>query len=173
MKTSKILLSYIGVVLFLTGCGVYSFTGVAITAETISIKNFYNDADGGPPDMAQTFTNQLTDYFQRNTNLTQVEEKGELQIEGVVTNYRLTPVAPTATGTDDVGDAAALTRLTITVSVSYVNTTDENFSFENKTFSFFEDFDNELNITAIEADLLTRIFDQIILDIFNATVANW
>ena len=173
MKTSKILLSYIGVVLFLTGCGVYSFTGVAITAETISIKNFYNDADGGPPDMSQTFTNQLTDYFQRNTNLTQVEEKGELQIEGVVTNYRLTPVAPTATGTDDVGDAAALTRLTITVSVSYVNTTDENFSFENKTFSFFEDFDNELNITAIEADLLTRIFDQIILDIFNATVANW
>ncbi|MEO1097329.1 MAG: LptE family protein [Bacteroidota bacterium] len=173
MKTSKILLSYIGVVLFLTGCGVYSFTGVAITAETISIKNFYNDADGGPPDMAQTFTNQLTDYFQRNTNLTQVEEKGELQIEGVVTNYRLTPVAPTATGTDDVGDAAALTRLTITVSVSYVNTTDENVLFSKLKFSFFEDFDNELNITAIEADLLTRIFDQIILDIFNATVANW
>ncbi|MEM1405419.1 MAG: LptE family protein [Bacteroidota bacterium] len=173
MKIYKILLSFVGAALFLTGCGVYSFTGVAITAETISIQNFYNDADGGPPDMAQTFTNQLTDYFQRNTNLTKVEEKGELQIEGVVSNYRLTPVAPTATGTDDVGDAAALTRLTITVSVSYVNTTDENFSFENKTFSFFEDFDNDLNITTIEADLLNRIFDQIILDIFNATVANW
>lgn len=123
--------------------------------------------------MAQLFTNQLTDYFQQNTNLTKVEEDGELQIEGVVSSYRLAPVAPTATGNDLVGDAAALTRLTINVEVSYVNTTDETFSFENKSFSFFEDFDNSQNITAIEAELLNRIFEQIILDIFNATVANW
>ena len=157
----------------LTSCGIYNFTGANTEAETISIQNFYNDADGGPPDMAQLFTNQLTDYFQQNTNLTKVEEDGELQIEGVVSSYRLAPVAPTATGNDLVGDAAALTRLTINVEVSYVNTTDETFSFENKSFSFFEDFDNSQNITAIEAELLNRIFEQIILDIFNATVANW
>ncbi|TRX48145.1 hypothetical protein FNH22_29670 [Fulvivirga sp. M361] len=155
------------------GCGIYSFTGVAITAETISIPNFYNDADGGPPDMAQIFTNKLLDYYQQNTNLIRVEEDGELQLEGTVTNYRLTPVAPSAAQNNDQIDAAALTRLTITVSVSYVNTTNADFDFENKTFSFFEDFDNNQNLTSIEAELIDRIFDQVILDIFNATVANW
>ncbi|MEM7109185.1 MAG: LptE family protein [Bacteroidota bacterium] len=172
MKISKLIL-LLNVAIVLTSCGIYNFTGANTEAETISIQNFYNDADGGPPDMAQIFTNQLTDYFQQNTNLTQVEESGELQIEGVVSSYRLSPVAPTATGNDLVGDNAALTRLTIAVNVSYVNTTNEDFSFESRSFSFFEDFDNNENITAIEAELLDLIFEQIILDIFNATVANW
>ncbi|MEM6523548.1 MAG: LptE family protein [Bacteroidota bacterium] len=171
MKISNSIL--ILITCLVSACGIYNFTGANTEAETISIQNFYNDADGGPPDMAQIFTNQLTDYFQQNTNLTKVEEDGELQIEGVVSSYRLSPVAPTATGNDLVGDDAALTRLTIAVTVSYVNTTNENFSFENRSFSFFEDFDNDENITAIEAELLDRIFEQIILDIFNATVANW
>ena len=173
MKTFKLFFAIFPLTLLLQGCGIYSFTGVAITAETISIAIFYNDADGGPPDMAQTFTNKLVDYYQQNTNLLRVESDGELQIEGAVTDYRLTPVAPTAAQNDDQIDAAALTRLTLTVSVSYVNTTDETFDFENKSFSFFEDFDNNENLTAIEAELIDRIFDQIILDIFNATVANW
>lgn len=158
----------------LSGCGVYSFTGVAITAETISIATFYNDAEGGPPDMAQTFTNKLKDYYQSNTNLTLVEEDGELQLEGVVTGYRLSPIAPTAANADLLGgNASALTRLTITVQVTYVNTEDDQFNFENRSFSFYEDFDSDQNLTAIESQLLDRIFDQIILDIFNASVANW
>ncbi len=173
MKTYKTLVITLLACLSFTSCGIYSFTGVAITAETISIPNFYNDADGGPPDMAQIFTNQLTDYYQQNTNLLRVEENGELQIEGSVSGYRITPVAPAAAQTNALSDVAALTRLTITVTVSYVNTTDDSFDFENKTFSFFEDFDSNLNITTIERELIDRIFDQIILDIFNATVANW
>ncbi|ELR69340.1 hypothetical protein C900_05120 [Fulvivirga imtechensis AK7] len=147
---------------------------MAITAETISIAAFYNDAEGGPPDMAQTFTNKLQDYYQSNTNLTLVKEDGELQIEGVVTGYRLSPIAPTAANAELLGgNTSALTRLTITVQVTYVNTEDDQFNFENRSFSFYEDFDSNQNLTAIESQLLDRIFDQIILDIFNASVANW
>ena len=157
----------------LAACGVYSFTGVAITAKTISIENFYNDADGGPPDMAQTFTNKLRDYYQQNTNLAFVANEGEIQLEGAVTSYRLTPIAPSAGNSTLQGDAAALTRLTITVSVTYLNVTDETFDFDNKQFSFYSDFDNSQNITSIEDQLIDEIYDQIILDIFNASVANW
>ncbi len=157
---------------FCAGCGVYSFTGVAITAETLSIQNFYNDADGGPPDLAQQFTNRLTDYYQANTNLTLVQENGELQLEGAVSGYRLSPVAPSA-ATGDFDDTAALTRLTITVKATYINTEDDSFNFENKSFSFYSDFDNSQNLTAIESQLIDEIYDQIILDIFNASVANW
>ncbi|MEX2335660.1 MAG: LptE family protein [Fulvivirga sp.] len=176
MKIYK-LINFILIILPLVisgGCGVYSFTGVALTAETLSIQPFYNDAEGGPPDMAQSFTNELVDYYQSNTNLSLVEEDGELQIEGAVTGYRLSPIAPTATDLDQLGGGtSALTRLTITVQVTYINTQDDQFNFENRSFSFYEDFDSDQNLTSIEDQLLETIFDQIILDIFNASVANW
>jgi hypothetical protein len=158
---------------YLAGCGVYSFTGVSIDAETISIRDFLNEADNGPPDLAQTFSNKIKDYYQRNTNLTLIPEGGELLIEGVITGYRLTPVSPQAGNQDRYGDLSALTRLTITVQASYINMNNDQFNFENRNFSFFSDFDSDQNLTAIENQLIEEIYDQIILDIFNASVANW
>ena len=156
----------------LYNCGVYTFTGTSIAAETMSIQNFFNDADGGPPDLAQNFSDELRDYFQQNTNLTLVQINGELTMEGSVVGYRLSPIAPTASNDPDVGDAAALTRLTITVKVAYVNTLDPEFDFD-KTFSFYADYDSNLDLTNVENALIEEIFDQIILDIFNSSVANW
>jgi len=158
---------------YLAGCGVYSFTGVSIDAESLTIRDFINEADNGPPDLAQTFTNKITDYYQRNTNLTIVPEDGELLIEGVVTGYQILPVSPQAGNQEQFGDVSALTRLTITVQASYINANNEQFNFENRTFSFFSDFDSDQNLTTIENQLIEEIYDQIILDIFNASVANW
>ena len=84
----------------LTSCGVtvnYSMTGIATTAQTISIAEFYNNADLGPANMGQTFTNSLKDYFIQNTSLTVVAEEGELQMDGEITNFTVTDIAPTAT----------------------------------------------------------------------------
>lgn len=156
----------------LYNCGVYTFTGTTINAETMTIQNFYNDADGGPPNLSQTFTDKLRDYFQQNTNLTLIPADGELAMEGSVMSYRLAPIAPTASKDPNLGDAAALTRLTITIDVSYVNTLDSEFDFD-KSFSFYADYDSNLDLTSVEDQLIDEIFDQIILDIFNASVANW
>jgi len=156
-----------------TSCGVYSFTGTTITAETLSIQTFYNDATNGPANLAVTFTDNLRDYYQQNTSLSQVTADGELQIEGSISGYRLAPVAPSAATNSDVNDQANLTRLTITVKVDYINLDDEEQNFAKKTFSFYADFDNDIGLTAIEDQLILEIYDQIILDIFNATVANW
>ena len=156
-----------------TSCGVYSFTGTTITAETLSIQTFYNDANNGPANLAVTFTDNLRDYYQQNTSLSQVTADGELQIEGSISGYRLTPVAPSAASSTDVNDQANLTRLTITVKVDYINLDDEEQNFAKKTFSFYADFDNDAGLTAVENQLIQEIYDQIILDIFNATVANW
>lgn len=158
----------------ISGCGVYSFSGVAITAETLTINNFFNDALGGPPDLAQRFTNSLQDYFQRNTNLTLVPENGDILIEGVVTSYVLTPLGSTQeTINNQRVESAADTKLTISVKVSYVNIKDDQFNFESKTFTQFEPFSNQQNFTAIEDQLLEEIYEKIIIDIFNSTVANW
>lgn len=156
-----------------SSCGVYSFTGTTITAKTISIQTFYNDANNGPANLGIRFTDKLRDYYQQNTNLTLVNEEGELQLEGAVASYRLSPVAPSAASSTDVNDQANLTRLTITVKVDYINTEDEEQNFSKKTFSFYADFDNDAGLTSVEDELIQTIYDQIILDIFNATVANW
>ncbi len=156
-----------------TSCGVYSLTGTTITAETLSIQTFFNDANNGPANLAVIFTDKLRDYYQQNTSLSQVMDEGELQVEGAVTGYRLTPVAPSAATSDQVNDQANLTRLTITVQVDYIDLEDEEQSFEKKTFSFYADFDNDQGLTAVEDQLINEIYDQIILDIFNTTVANW
>ncbi len=156
-----------------TSCGVYSLTGTTITAETLSIQTFYNDANNGPANLAITFTDNLRDYYQQNTSLSQVPEGGELQIEGAITGYRLTPVAPSAAANDQINDQANLTRLTITIQVDYINLDDEEQNFTKKSFSFYADFDNDLGLTAVEDQLIQEIYDQIILDIFNGTVANW
>ena len=159
-------------VLSLNSCGVYTFTGTTITAETLQIDNFYSEITIGPPNLEQTFTNNLRDYFQQNTNLTLVDTDGELFFEGGIIDYRLSPIAPTASGSDQVGDQAALTRLTITVNVVYANSTDDAFDFD-RNFSFYADYDSDLGLTTVEEQLIEEIFDQIILDIFNASVANW
>ena len=164
----------IGVLGFLSSCGVYSFTGASISADvkTISIQNFYNNASLGPSTMSTVFTEKIKDYYQQNTSLTLVDDEGDLQLEGAIVDYRLTPVAPSAAQGNNV-DFSSLPRLTITVSAAYINTQDDQYDFD-RNFSFFVDFDqNTSDLAANEDDFLDEIFEQIVLDIFNSSVANW
>ena len=157
----------------LYGCGVYTFTGTNTTAQSISVLNFYNDTGMGPATLSQQFTERLRDYYQRNTNLAIVESGGELLVEGSIVGYNTMPVAPVASGNDQQADVAGSTRLTIRVQVDFTNTQNEEEDF-SRSFSFYADFDSRTsNLTAEEDQLIDTIFDQIIFDIFNATVANW
>lgn len=156
-----------------TGCGVYTFTGTNTTAQTITVLNFYNDTGQGPATMSQRFTELLRDYYQRNTSLSIVESDGDLLVEGSIVGYSTMPVAPIASGNDQQADVAGSTRLTIRVQVDFTNFANEEEDF-SRSFSFYDDFDSQTtNLTAEEDQLIDTIFDQIIFDIFNGTVANW
>lgn len=158
-----------------TSCGVYSFTGASISpnVETISIQTFYNNSPLGPSNMSPNFTEKIKDYYLRNTSLTLVDGEGDLQLEGNIDNYTLTPVAVSASEDPNNVDLTSLTRITIYVSATYTNLEDDQFDFD-KTFSFFKDFDqNREDLSANEEEFVNEIFDQIILDIFNSSVANW
>ncbi|MCX8490152.1 MAG: LptE family protein [Cyclobacteriaceae bacterium] len=164
-------------VVFLTlvsGCGLkYSLSGAATTAKTIQVDLFYNNTDLGPANLGQSFTNKLKDYYQRNSSLKVVQENGELLIEGTLIQYAVAPLAPVAGSSAAQPSQAALTRLTIGVKANYVDTKEPKNSFKDKTFSFYADFPNEENLISIQESLENKIFDQIFLDIFNATLANW
>lgn len=155
------------------GCIHYSLSGVSTTAKSISIEQFFNNSDLAPANLGAEFTNRVKDYFIQNSNLAIVAENGELSLEGVITDYRIAPMAPTSSGSSARVDQAALTRLTIVVKVNYVDTIEPKNSFRDRTFSFYQDFDNNLDFQSVQTDLEKKIFDQILIDLFNATLANW
>jgi hypothetical protein len=152
----------------LQSCGVYSFTGTTLSSDlkTISIQNFGVSAAGGPQNMGLKFNEDLKEYYQRNTSLKLVPADGDLQLSGSIIRYEMTPVAATA------GDRAATNRLNIDVEVSFINTKNEKENFD-KTFSFFQDFSQEQSLSDAEPTLVPRILEQLILNIFNDTAAQW
>jgi hypothetical protein len=156
------------VLLLPTGCGVYSFTGINLdpNIKSIAISNFYNNAGNGPANLSQTFTEELRDYYQGNSPLSVTSPDGDLVVSGTIIGYDVTPVAPS-------GDAqASLNRLTIRVQVKFVNNADESKNFDSQ-FSHYADFQQEQTLSQVEAQLVDVIFERLVYDIFNKTVADW
>lgn len=177
MKSNRALIASMALVmLFAASCGNYSFTGASINyneTKTISIANFFNDSPGGLPNMGQLFTEELKEYFQRNTKLELVKANGDLQFEGAVVDYQVRPQAIVSSGNQNQADQSGLMRVTIFIDVGFVNKAKETDNFQRR-FSFFADYDPQsTTLTAIEATLVDEIFDQIIFDIFQASVAQW
>ncbi|GAA3994620.1 LptE family protein [Hymenobacter fastidiosus] len=157
----------------LSGCSVYSFTGTNIdpAVKTISIQTFQNNADNGPSFLSQRFTEDVKDYFQRNTTLKLVPRDGDLQFEGQIIAYDF---APAAIQRENGVDQAGVNRLTIQVRVRFTNTKDDKQDFE-QTFQSSDDFPAAQDVARINNDptALRRININIITDLFNKSVANW
>lgn len=153
---------------FLIGCKIYSFTGTTLSSDlkTITIQNVTMGTAGGPANLTLTFTEKLKEYYQRNTSLKLKPNDADLLLESTIVGYELTPVSATSS------DKAALNRLTIRVEVRFVNTKKEEENFE-KEFSFYQDFPQEQTLTQVEGSLVPKIIDQLVLNIFTDTAAQW
>ena len=154
--------------LILNGCGVYNFTGAKpVDAKTFQVNYFQNNAPLVEPGIERTFTLELQDIIQSQTNLNLVSQGGELIYEGEIVDYRITPMTATA------DQRAAQNRLTITVMVRFTNRNKEDDNFE-KRFSFFYDFDaNQQLVGSQLTTALDVIFERITQDIFNESLAKW
>ena len=152
----------------LNGCGVYNFTGTGkIDAETFQVNYFQNNAELIEPGIERTFTLELQDIIQNQTNLNLTSQGGDLLYEGEIVEYHITPMTATA------DQRAAQNRLTIAVMVRFVNRKKEDDNFE-KRFSFFYDFDaNEQLVGSQLTAALDVIFERITQDVFNESLAKW
>jgi hypothetical protein len=119
------------------------------------------------PPLEETFTNMLKDSYTRQTQLQMVDANGDLQIEGEITGYDVTPQA---VGSDAY---ATMTRLTITVKVTFVNTKESQYDFENRTFTAYQDFSSDRMLTDVQDELCLQISKELVDLIFNATLGNW
>ncbi len=154
--------------LFIESCGVYSFSGTTLSPDlkTITITNFTLATAGGPANLTLQLNEKLKEYYQRYTSLKIVPANGDLILEGSITGYDLLAVAPTAS------DQAGINRLQVSVQARFVNNKDETKSFE-QGFSFYQDFPQNQTLTQNESRLIPKILDQIVLDIFTKTAADW
>lgn len=145
----------------------YSFTGGDPgNARTLSVELFQARAPLATPSAAQTFTETVRDLLLAQTPLKLAQTEGDVQYSGSITGYDVQPVNIQA------NETAALNRLTITASVTYVNTLEPK---KNTEFSVsrFADYSSSQDLTAVESQLVTEISKQLAQDIFDRTLGNW
>lgn len=166
-KTSYIVL--LSVLLTLSSCGVYNFTGTTgkIDAKTFQVNYFQNNAELIEPGIDRQFTLELQKIIQNQTNLNLTNSNGDLLYEGEITEYRISPMTATA------DQKAAQNRLSISVRVRFYNKNKESDNFE-KSFSFFYDYSGTDQLVGSQlTTALDEIFTRITQDIFNESLAKW
>ncbi len=158
------------VALIVQSCTVsYKFNGTAIdynVYKTIHVSQFPIRAALVYPPLQSTFENALLDYITRNTRLQIVDGNSDLEMEGEITGYSLSPQAVTENA------LASKTRLTITVRVKYADSKNDKNDVD-QSFSAYQDFDSSVMLTDVQDELCQDITEQLIDLIFNATLGNW
>lgn len=160
--------AYVLLVLLIFSCRVnYSFTGGDVgQARTLTVDLFQARAPLATPSSAQQFTETVRDLLLAQTPLKLAKENGDVQYSGSITGYDVQPVNIQS------NETAALNRLTMTASVTYVNTLDPKKNTEF-TISRFADYSSTQDLTAVESQLVVEISKQLAQDIFDRTLGNW
>ncbi len=135
--------------------------------KTITIRDFQNVADYVYAPLAIEFNQKLKDMFIQQTQLQLVESGGDLELGGEITGYNQFNESVDASG------YSSKVKLTLTVSVTYVNNVDHKDDFENQQFTAFQTYDSSQLLTDVQDGLITVMVKDITEQIFNSTVANW
>lgn len=153
---------------FMAACGIYKFndTSIAPDVHTVSVYTIENKAMKVNPTLSNTLTVALQDQYRKLTKLEMVEDGGDLEVSGFIVSYDVNPTAVTSQ------EIASQNRLTVTVKITFKNNKHPEEDFE-KSFAAFQDFDSNLSLDSVEAQLVDEIVEILVDDIFNATVANW
>ena len=142
------------------GCRVsYSLSGA-------SIDYFSNRAAYQWAPMAPMFNNTLSEKYNSQTKLRQVKRDGDLMLSGEITSYDQTNKSISADG------YSSMVQLRMTVKVKFVNNKLHKDDFE-KTFTASREYDASQQLSAVQEELVQQMIDDIVDQIFNATVANW
>lgn len=136
--------------------------------KTFSVKTLDNNAPNTPISYAAQLSEKLKDGLQNNTRLLLNPEtgKGEVYIEGVISNYTITPVAIQE------GDNSAKNRLTVSVQFTIFVSAPEEDKIALTTTRFV-DYDSNTDLATAESTLLEEVSTQIVQDVINKLLSNW
>ncbi|MDD3322763.1 MAG: LptE family protein [Paludibacter sp.] len=156
--------------LFFQSCTIsYKFNGASIDytkTKSISISDFPNVAELIYPPLAQEFSETLRDEYSKQTRLQLLKKGGDMNIEGEIVGYQLTPMAISA------DSYSSETKLTMTIKVRFTNNKNPEDDFE-KTYIAYQTFDSNQMLTDVQDELMTVMVKEIADNIYNDTVAKW
>ena len=147
----------------------YKFNGASIDytkTQSISISDFPNNAALVNPNLSNNLSEGIRDIYTRQTRLQVLRRGGDMELEGEITGYSLTPMAISA------DNLSAETKLTITIRVRFTNNKAPEESFE-KTYSAFQTFDSSRLLTDVQDELCATMITELAENIYNDTVAKW
>lgn len=147
----------------------YHLNGASIdynTVKSITIEPFANRSPYQWAPMAAMFNESISDIYVRQTKLKQVKSDGDLQISGEITGYDQTNKSISSDG------YSSMIQLRMTVNVRFVNNTDHRKDFD-KQFTSSREYDSRQQLSAVQEELVQQMIDEIVDQIFNATVADW
>lgn len=154
----------------LLACSVtYKFNGSSINydkVKSISIDKFPIRSAYVWSPMESMFYNTLTDAFAQKTKLQVLKRNGDMQLAGEIVEYSQTNKSIAADG------FSAQTQLKITVNVRFTNNTNHEEDFEQR-FSATAEYDSKQQLNAVQEELVQQMINDIVDQIFNASVANW
>lgn len=154
----------------LAACSVsYKLNGSSIDytkTKTITISEFpiRSSYVWGP--MGPMFNNQLKDEFANHTHLQQVRRNGDMKIEGEITQYSQRNKGVSSEG------YSAQTELSMTVNVRFTNNADHEQDFE-RSFTATSSYETTRSLNSVQEELVEQMCEDLVDQIFNATVANW
>ena len=156
------------VLLGLSSCSIYSFSGASIPedAKTIYIDYIQNDASLIEPNLSNKLTESLKTKCLNESQLIWENKNPNIRFSGKIKKYELSPIAIQN------NETAAQNRLTISVEITYVNKVDNSQDF-NQLFTEYTDFDSNKNFYEEEAELNELIINNLVENIFNAAFLNW
>lgn len=157
-------------VLVIASCTIsYKFNGASINydkVKTISIANFPIQSAYVYPPLGVEFNQQLIDIYVQQTRLRQVDTGGDMDISGEIIEYSQRNKAVQADG------LSSMVTLTVRVNVRFVNNTNHAEDFEQQ-FSASADYESTRQLIDVQDELIKEIVDDLVDQIFNATVARW
>ncbi|MBL7765369.1 MAG: hypothetical protein JNJ58_04715 [Chitinophagaceae bacterium] len=154
------------VIVVLSSCGVYSFTGAAIEGKTINVHYIENNARNLVPTLSPTFTEKLRQRILSQSSLAQLNsDKTDYDLQGSITAYDVTVASINS-------ETSAKNRLTISVQIDFENRINEKGNF-SQVFTRFADFAADRTVQSVETQLINEISDQLADDIFNRAFVNW
>ena len=169
MKHSRFLILFF-CALGLQSCSIsYKFNRASIDysqIRSIAISEFPNNAALVYPALSADLTQGIRDIYQRQTRLEVSRKSGDLELEGEITGYALTPMAISA------DSYSAETKLTITVKVRFTNNVNPEESFD-KTYSAYQTFESSQMLSDVQEELCNLMIKEIAENIYNDTVARW
>lgn len=147
----------------------YKFNGASIDytkIKSIGIADFPNNAALVNPALSADLSEGIRDIFNKQTRLQVNRKGGDLELEGEIIGYTLTPLAVSA------DSYSSETKLTITINVRFTNNVNPDESFE-RTYTAYQNFDASQLLTDVQDELCATMIKDLADNIYNDTVAKW